>query len=337
MVVIVVREVHRAELVQVGELLVREDVLGDPIELLLAQRLGVERLERAAEADLGLLPGLQDEVRRGELDRRTEELPQRVACGSLFFLMLTATWPTCSALEWGSDSTLMLKLQRQGTRFERRNRNSPDATARWGPNSTGPTTPAPVAIHDRDRGRTSNWGRVIVPHADAVCSTAAFPGISTVRPSQIGPFSSHGATEVRASPSTPRRDTPDSHEAHDNHDGDVGHAIAIARRHREGRGQHHHHARQPDHTQGPRPCNVPPRPTSHSRTSPAIKSTATTGRALGATEPVVEDVWPPVRPLVIDRMLHTLRDLHEAGLVLGVGSSTAAAALSKSSVENRSK
>lgn len=74
--VVVVREVDRAELVQVGHLLFVQDVLGDVPEFLAGAGLAVETLEPAADAELGHLVGLHDEVRGFELDGGLEELAE---------------------------------------------------------------------------------------------------------------------------------------------------------------------------------------------------------------------------------------------------------------------
>ena len=79
--VVVVGEVDRAELVQILELDVREDVLGDRHELFVGDGIGVESLERAAEADLRDGVRLHDEVGALELDARLEELAEASRMG----------------------------------------------------------------------------------------------------------------------------------------------------------------------------------------------------------------------------------------------------------------
>ncbi len=74
--VVVVREVHRAELRQVGELLLIEDVLGDIDKLLGRHRRSVERFEGAAQADDRRLAGLDDQVRGLELDGDFQEVAE---------------------------------------------------------------------------------------------------------------------------------------------------------------------------------------------------------------------------------------------------------------------
>lgn len=80
LLVVVVGEVGRPVLAHVLPLLLAQDVPGDLHKLLRGDRLGVQRLQGAADAEFGGLAGLADQVRSLQLDARLQERaePRRV-------------------------------------------------------------------------------------------------------------------------------------------------------------------------------------------------------------------------------------------------------------------